>query len=316
MKIFNSGNISVVGNISAGTDVATAKITLSGINTGAALDLTNTTPTDGRTMRIVSQNIGGLDIQDMTAGGVSRFNINSIGNATFSGRVTASSNLSWGAGSYTTGVSELFNSAIDGTVLVPKAGSTYDFVLTNGAGGNVLTVPTGTFNVNVVGNLTASSYSGGASLTGTPTAPTATAGTNTTQIATTAFVQSAASSGTYTPTVTAGSNTSSISNNGISHYSKNGNEVTVFGSLTVTPTAGSAAGTNTIFSISLPIASNFTAGEDLFGHGSALYNNGGNNVSYSSSYVGSSSTDDCSGSVIAFATNAITIRYSFMYTVK
>jgi len=41
------------------------------------------------------------------------------------------------------------------------------------------------------GNLTATSYSGGATLTGTPTAPTATAGTNTTQIATTAFVDSA-----------------------------------------------------------------------------------------------------------------------------
>lgn len=38
------------------------------------------------------------------------------------------------------------------------------------------------------GNLTATTYSGSATLTGTPTAPTATAGTNTTQIATTAFV--------------------------------------------------------------------------------------------------------------------------------
>lgn len=37
--------------------------------------------------------------------------------------------------------------------------------------------------------VTASSFNGSATLTGTPTAPTATAGTNTTQIATTAFVQ-------------------------------------------------------------------------------------------------------------------------------
>jgi len=37
-------------------------------------------------------------------------------------------------------------------------------------------------------NISATSYTGGATLTGTPTAPTATAGTNTTQIATTAFV--------------------------------------------------------------------------------------------------------------------------------
>jgi len=38
--------------------------------------------------------------------------------------------------------------------------------------------------------------------TGTPTAPTATAGTNTNQIATTAFVLANSSSGTYTPTLT------------------------------------------------------------------------------------------------------------------
>lgn len=41
------------------------------------------------------------------------------------------------------------------------------------------------------GQLTASKFIGDATLTGTPTAPTATAGTNTTQIATTAFVQNA-----------------------------------------------------------------------------------------------------------------------------
>ncbi len=41
------------------------------------------------------------------------------------------------------------------------------------------------------GVLTAKSYSGGATLSGTPTAPTAAAGTNSTQIATTAFVKAA-----------------------------------------------------------------------------------------------------------------------------
>lgn len=57
--------------------------------------------------------------------------------------------------------------------------------------GNVL-IGTTTDNGNklqVNGNISATNYSGGASLSGTPTAPTATAGTNTTQIATTAFVQ-------------------------------------------------------------------------------------------------------------------------------
>lgn len=43
----------------------------------------------------------------------------------------------------------------------------------------------------LVGNINGNGWNGGARLTGTPTAPTATAGTNTTQIATTAFVQAA-----------------------------------------------------------------------------------------------------------------------------
>ena len=48
--------------------------------------------------------------------------------------------------------------------------------------------------LHVNGTILATSYTGSATLTGTPTAPTATAGTNTTQIATTAFVQSAVGS--------------------------------------------------------------------------------------------------------------------------
>ena len=47
--------------------------------------------------------------------------------------------------------------------------------------------------LDVVGTITAGSYSGDATLSGTPTAPTATAGTNTTRIATTEFVQTAIS---------------------------------------------------------------------------------------------------------------------------
>jgi len=43
-----------------------------------------------------------------------------------------------------------------------------------------------------LGTVSAASYSGGAALTGTPTAPTAAVGTNTTQIATTAFTQTVA----------------------------------------------------------------------------------------------------------------------------
>jgi len=49
--------------------------------------------------------------------------------------------------------------------------------------------------LQVSGNITATSYSGGATLTGTPTAPTATLGTNTNQIASTAFVLANAGGG-------------------------------------------------------------------------------------------------------------------------
>lgn len=45
----------------------------------------------------------------------------------------------------------------------------------------------------LVGSINSNGWNGGARLSGTPTAPTATAGTNTTQIATTAFVQTAVS---------------------------------------------------------------------------------------------------------------------------
>ncbi|CAI2769160.1 hypothetical protein [Flavobacterium collinsii] len=47
-----------------------------------------------------------------------------------------------------------------------------------------------TYTVNKTGDIIANTFTGGATLTGVPTAPTAAPGTNTTQIATTAFVQS------------------------------------------------------------------------------------------------------------------------------
>lgn len=123
-------------------------------------------------------------------------------------------------------------------------------------------------------------------------------------------------SGTYTPTVTGASNVSSASNNGLAHYKRIGNEVTVFGSCQITPTAGISAGTNTSIIISLPIASDIAAGQDLVGHGSALYNNSGNNVAYSSNLVGSAADDAAGLSVIAYTTNTISITYSYMYTIK
>lgn len=58
-----------------------------------------------------------------------------------------------------------------------------------------------TGNATVSGSLTASTYNGSATLTGTPTSTTPTAGDNSTKIATTAFVQNALNGGGTTPTI-------------------------------------------------------------------------------------------------------------------
>ena len=75
----------------------------------------------------------------------------------------------------------------------------------------------GVNKLQVNGSISATSFNGSATLTGTPTAPTATAGTKTTQIATTAFVQASrpykvyaallAQSGTSAPVATVLENT-------------------------------------------------------------------------------------------------------------
>lgn len=64
----------------------------------------------------------------------------------------------------------------------------------NGSGPVGIGVEQPTEKLEVNGNIKATKYIGTAELTGTPTAPTATAGTNSAQIATTAFVKTALSS--------------------------------------------------------------------------------------------------------------------------
>ena len=92
--------------------------------------------------------------------------------------------------------------------------------------------------------------------TGTPAAPTATAGTNTTQLATTAFVTSAVSTAiptgwtSYTPTITAASG-SFTTTSATGAYYKIGNLVFVRVKITIT-TVGT--GTNPVFS--LPFTAN------------------------------------------------------------
>jgi hypothetical protein len=127
-----------------------------------------------------------------------------------------------------------------------------------------------TFNGNTPydsGNLTIASYALLASptFTGTPLAPTATAGTNTTQIATTAFTTTAVAAVTpgattgYTPTVTATSGTfTTTSANG--HYYVIGKLVFFELSATIT-TVGTATG-NVL--VTLPFATNTSGGVITF----------------------------------------------------
>lgn len=107
-----------------------------------------------------------------------------------------------------------------------------------------------------VANVTGAAPLASPALTGTPIAPTASIGTNTTQIATTAFVQSALPAGftAYAPSVSATSGTyTSASATGA--YSKTGKLVCFWINATIT-TVGT--GTSTI--VTLPFASATTSG--------------------------------------------------------
>lgn len=103
--------------------------------------------------------------------------------------------------------------------------------------------------------------------TGNPTAPTQSAGDNSTKVATTAFVANAVStafvSGTYTPTITPGTNVTSADGYNC-QYIRVGNIVTVTGKLEFDFTATNTA---TDVNISLPTSSTFSDVTDANGLG-------------------------------------------------
>jgi hypothetical protein len=76
--------------------------------------------------------------------------------------------------------------------------------------------------------------------------------------------------GTYTPTVTAVTNVDSASADADFMYTRVGNIVQGYGSVSIDPTAGSGT---TRIEISLPVASNFAAATDAVGGGSAQVTN-------------------------------------------
>ena len=135
-----------------------------------------------------------------------------------------------------------------------------------------LTINRITGNATFSSTVTATSFNGSATLTGTPTAPTAAPGTTGNQIATLDYVlansgaNSGATSGTYTPTLTNGLNvTSTIFVPSI--YTKIGNIVTV----TVTIEAAViAANSPASVTISLPFNRSTSGNDFVCGSGSAI----------------------------------------------
>ena len=113
-------------------------------------------------------------------------------------------------------------------------------------------------------------------------------------------------SGTYTPTLTNVLNVSGGSNDGNAQYTRVGNTVTVYGSVSFTQTTTG----NSLIGISLPIASNFTANTQAHGMGVSFKTVSTNGV------ISSDITNDrVSLSFVANSADTQTFRYSFMYQV-
>jgi hypothetical protein len=172
---------------------------------------------------------------------------------------------------------------------------------------------TGTASLNVAGNAIVTANSTGLTIAPTPTTSASTYDIltrNTSTGVVEKVASSTSSSGTYTPTLTNITNAPTIS--GAQHfYTRVGNIVTVYGRVTISPTA--FAGTSTQIEISLPVASNFTTVEDLIGIISSNLIGGSN---YSNVTFNSDSTNDRAQIDFSASASSISIQYSFNYIVK
>lgn len=115
-------------------------------------------------------------------------------------------------------------------------------------------------------------------------------------------------SGTYTATITLGTNAAACSGGG-SRWVRVGNVVTVSGSVLVDPTA---ANTNTRVELSLPIASNFTAGTELCGTVNTWPNTGQVD---SAVVVANIANDRAELIMYPSTTNAIDWNFIYSYTI-
>jgi len=95
---------------------------------------------------------GNLKMRDNQITSVSVISVTrTVTDSVISVGIRNSGKIIWGDGSFAAGVSGVYNTADDGTVIVPKTGATRDFLLANGAGSTVLSVPTGTTNLVALG---------------------------------------------------------------------------------------------------------------------------------------------------------------------
>ncbi|TKC56599.1 hypothetical protein FBD94_23080 [Pedobacter hiemivivus] len=164
LNAYSSGNINIAlggGNVGIGTPTPSAKLDVNGTGKFSGTVSANSVLANdyivGTTLRARLSNNDLWDIG--TSGNILTFNgyngssfnaaatLNRNGNASFSG------SLAWGTGTSTAGT--IVNTAISGTVLAARQGSSTDFLLANGIGNNVLTVPTGTVNAAFYGNVAA-----------------------------------------------------------------------------------------------------------------------------------------------------------------
>lgn len=115
--------------------------------------------------------------------------------------------------------------------------------------------------------------------------------------------------GTYTPTVTGIANVSSVGTVETHRYQRIGNIVTVTGAVNLTLTAG--ANTLTTVSVTLPIASDFSAASDVAGVLCDTTNSGRGGYVYANA-----ATDTARAEYFCPSSGITKIYYQFSYTVQ
>jgi len=279
-----TGSVTSVGNATSLGSFTSANLSTALTNeTGTGSAVFGTTPTftgtatisEGGQSVVLQGYTGGLRVAAAGSGatGGARGDL-LAGAGDFSGAVTASNLSGTNTGDQTTvtgnaGTATALQTArtISGTSFNGTANITLNNTgITNGAGyitgitsGNVTTALGFTpYNAtNPSGYITSSALSPYATLaspalTGAPTAPTQTAGDNSTKIATTAYVDASVgstSSGTFAPTLSNSSNITSSAIIGTPTYIAVGNTVHCSMTVNITPTS---SGSNTLLYFTLP----------------------------------------------------------------